>query len=617
MLYRRLSLLTLLTTFLLLLLGGVVHNTGSSLACPDWPLCYGQFFPKMEGGILIEHGHRLLASFVGLLTLIMAAMAFRLRKKSEKHSHFSKLTLLALFFVILQGLLGGITVIYRLPTIVSTSHLALSMIFFCTLILIFHEARFLVEKSENPLELEDIPALQKGWSTGTKNALQISSFLIYIQIILGAFMRHSGAGVSCGLGWDNAFLCLDTNTWIKSFWPAMPIAQLHMLHRYIGVGLGIIVLLSLLRAIIFSITRKNLIGSSVFKNIIFHGTFGIIVIFAQVCLGFFTVAYNLSPMPTTLHLGGAALILGTLWSLSLFIGRLESEVFPNKIYSTLEDLVELTKPKLSGLVVATIFIGMFIAPGEIGFFKGAFAIISCLLVVYGAAVLNCYLERDVDLLMDRTKNRALPAGRIDPGMALFFGCFLLCVSLPILAIFINPLTCLLACLATILYLFFYTPMKQKTELAVIVGAIPGAIPPVMGWTAVTGHIDPMAWILFLVLFIWQLPHFLAISIYHAEDYGKASIKVFPNLKGLNMTRSLIFWFTFLMLGISILPFFYGFAGPAYAKAAFVMGGIFTLIAAVGFIYPVKGAAQRSWARIYFLGSIFYLPLLLGAMAFLK
>ncbi|MGZ3809388.1 MAG: heme o synthase, partial [Bacteriovorax sp.] len=238
--------------------------------------------------------------------------------------------------------------------------------------------------------------------------------------------------------------------------------------------------------------------------------------------------------------------------------------------------------------------------------------------VIGAAALNCFIERDVDAKMVRTKDRPLPSKRMKPETAFIFGVVLLLISIPAICLFINMVTGILALISALLYLYAYTPMKQKSEFAVYIGAIPGALPPVMGWTAVTGRIDFMAIALFLILFIWQLPHFLAISLYHADDYNAASIKVYPNLKkGLQITKLGIFVFTLLLFITSLLPSFFAQASFIYTRAAFVLSGLFLIYAGRGFFLKQDMALQREWARNYFYGSLFYLPLLLAALIFFK
>ncbi|MFZ8934138.1 MAG: COX15/CtaA family protein, partial [Bacteriovoracaceae bacterium] len=377
MLYRVIVSMALLATFCLLLLGGYVHNTESSLACPDWPLCYGQFFPKMEGGILIEHSHRLLASFVGFLTILMVVFSRKLKSTKNIVYTYSPL---ALLFVIVQGILGGITVIYKLPTIVSTTHLGLSMVFFLTLIYLHHyngEAE--VHKSK-----------QSSYPIYLRSFVLISLGLFYFQMILGAFMRHSGAGASCGLSYDNAIWCLDLMRG-QTFWPTEIPARVHMTHRILAVVVGLFTIFTSVQVF------KFLKGSS--KRL--YSVLYIIVVLVQIGLGIITVGTNIRPFPTTLHLGFAALGLGLLFKMELILRDSERRLFPNGLNNLLTDLFELTKPNLSLLVLVSCFVGMMIHPGHIDFFKAINALVLIFFVVAGSCALNCYIEKDVDKLMER------------------------------------------------------------------------------------------------------------------------------------------------------------------------------------------------------------------------
>lgn len=605
---KNLSLIAVITTFVLILWGAVVHNTESSLACPDWPLCYNQLFPTMEGSILIEHGHRLLATLVGLLTIFLVIFSSKERKESAEKNHLFKMSCFALFLVIAQGALGGITVIYRLPTIVSTSHLGLSLIFFSILIYINHKSTSVAERFAHISE-ETKTKIKNAWKPITRHGIVLALTMLFLQILLGAFMRHAGAGAACGLGSGNALLCRDFETLALTAWPHMPQAQLHMIHRLYAVVVFVVVA-------IFSIRTSHIFKAD--KKIKWASLAPFIFISFQVFIGIMTVAFSMAVVPTTLHLAGAALSLGSLWKLNLYLKDAEDSFFLGNRHSFFSDLVDLTKPRLSLLVMVTVMVGTLIAPDRINFFKALFAFFLITLVVIGSAALNCYIERDSDALMIRTKERPLPSKRMKPRTALLFGFALILFAVPLLALFINMVTGVLALIAAILYVYAYTPMKKKSASAVYVGAIPGAIPPVMGWTAVTGRIDIMAVALFLILFIWQLPHFLAISLYHAEDYNAANIKVYPNLKkGLQITKIGIFVFTLALFFVSLLPSFFAQASFIYTRAAFVLSGAFLIYAARGFFLRQDLAMHREWARNYFYGSLFYLPLLLAALIFFK
>lgn len=277
------------------------------------------------------------------------------------------------------------------------------------------------------------------------------------------------------------------------------------------------------------------------------------------------------------------------------------------IKSTLKDLLELTKPRLTALVAFTTLFGLIMAPAETSVLKAFFSVGLISMLVGGACALNCYMEREIDKTMDRTKNRALPSGRMNPELALLFAMMLIMGSVFCLYKYINPITALLGVVAAVLYIYAYTPLKRKSTLALYAGAIPGALPPVLGWTAVTGQIDAMAWALFLIIFVWQIPHFLAISLFNQEDYEKASIKIIPTLKGVRKTKIGIIFYSALLLIVSLLPMVFGIESKIYAVISLVLGGAMIGIALRGL--SISDTLVKSWARSYFYATLVYLPII--------
>ncbi|HUL60354.1 MAG TPA: heme o synthase [Anaeromyxobacteraceae bacterium] len=274
------------------------------------------------------------------------------------------------------------------------------------------------------------------------------------------------------------------------------------------------------------------------------------------------------------------------------------------------DLVLLAKPRLSGLVVTTAAGGMFLAPGRIGAARAVLSVAGTAAVVGAANALNNYLEREVDARMRRTRDRPLPAGRVEPVVALLLGLAVPAFAIPMLALVASPLTALLALAALVTYVAVYTPMKQRSTLALFVGAVPGAIPPLMGWTAVTGRADAGGLALFALLFCWQLPHFLAISIYLKDDYARGGLRVFALVHGDAVTQRWIAATAVLLVPVSLLPVPLHLAGAAYAVAALAAGAALAAYAVAG---AVRGGAAGHWARNLFLATLLHLTVLFAVL----
>ncbi|MBD0326394.1 MAG: protoheme IX farnesyltransferase, partial [Pyrinomonadaceae bacterium] len=237
------------------------------------------------------------------------------------------------------------------------------------------------------------------------------------------------------------------------------------------------------------------------------------------------------------------------------------------------------------------------------------AMIGIALLSSGIATLNQYMERELDGRMRRTQMRPLPTGKLAPNEALFFGIALTLVAEVYLAFATNALTVLLGLTVIAGYLFCYTPLKTRTTLSTFVGAFPGAMPPLMGWTAASGRMGVGAWVLFAILFLWQFPHFLAIAWMYREDYERAGIRMLPVVEPAGrVTGQQIVAYTLMLLPISLLPTFLGISGQVYFFGAIVLGLLF--------LYSSLRAAfskSRQQARQLLLASVLYLPLLFVLM----
>jgi len=276
----------------------------------------------------------------------------------------------------------------------------------------------------------------------------------------------------------------------------------------------------------------------------------------------------------------------------------------------LRDLAALAKPSITFLSVFTMLGGLWLAPGELAWPRFLLAVVGTALVVAAANALNCYIERDSDRFMARTKSRPLPAGRMLPKTALIFGVALAILSVPILTFGVNPMTGLLAAIALVSYVWIYTPMKQVSPWALWVGAIPGAMPPLLGWTAVQGQIEWPGVILFGIMFIWQLPHFIAISMYRDVEYQRAGIRTVAAVHGWKSATRQVFFWTAVLVPVSFLLVPLNVTGYVYLGCAIVLGIGFVWRAAQGF----RAENPSRWARGLFLYSLVYLTLLFAAIA---
>lgn len=278
----------------------------------------------------------------------------------------------------------------------------------------------------------------------------------------------------------------------------------------------------------------------------------------------------------------------------------------------LADLLALTKARLSLLVIVTTFVGFCLASGPaLDWLRLLHAVLGTTLAACAAAVLNQFLEAEVDRLMERTRHRPLPGGRMKPGTALVLGSVLAVVGVTWLWFAANPLSACLAAATIVIYIAFYTPLKRRTSLCTIVGAISGAIPPVIGWTAAQPSLEFGAWILFGVLFTWQMPHFLAIAWIYRDEYAQAGFVMLKqdDLSG-SATAMQSLLYTLALAAITIAPFAAGLNNAVYLSGALVLDVAFIFFAVQFFIHRT-----RPTARCLFFASIFYLPLLLGLMIF--
>jgi protoheme IX farnesyltransferase len=275
------------------------------------------------------------------------------------------------------------------------------------------------------------------------------------------------------------------------------------------------------------------------------------------------------------------------------------------------DFYELTKPRIVLMVLVTALVGYYAGSGSVpNYLQLLQMLLGTALAAGGTLALNQFLERETDARMTRTCRRPLPDGRVHPNDALWFGIALTFLGLGHLALTVNLLSAAVAASITVSYLWAYTPMKRMSSLCVPVGAVPGALPPVIGWVAARGELSVDAWVLFAIMFLWQIPHTLAIAFLHREDFAKAGIQFLPVIEpdGGSTNRQILVHCSALLV-VSLLPTLIGLAGAIYFLTAFLLGASF-LASGIGLVMT----PSRAGARRLLFASLIYLPVLLLVMA---
>ena len=554
------------STLFLIFAGAMVTSTGSGLAVPDWPLSYGRLMPPMVGGIFYEHGHRMVAATVGLLTVIQAIW---LQRRARKRI-LRILGWCAVGAVIAQGLLGGMTVLFLLPPAISIAHAGLAEIFLCLNVSI----ALLASRW-----FDDVGAMEKGDApiAGT-TALVI---LVYAQILVGALMRHLHAGLA-----------------IPTFpMPLIPSStsltvMVNFAHRVGALIVAVAIIAIFIRLLRFEPKHP-------LRQI---ATLLLTVIPLQIMLGAYTVWSAKQPVITSLHVVTGALTLALSLILAITARAVGWKVEDRRPRlsgqpraAVLHDYLQLSKARIVAMVLITTAAGFFFGAPHVDVVLLVNALIGTALVAAGTNALNQYAERDHDAKMRRTAHRPLPDGRIKPRAALLFASAISIIGTAYLALFVNLLTALLGAITLITYIFIYTPLKRVSSACTLIGAIPGAVPPLMGWTAATGALTLGGWIAFAIVFLWQLPHFMAISWIYREDYGRAGFAMLSvrDENGSATARQALFY----SLALLILS---AFAFP-HARVAAIIAAAMLVVASFAFLHH---RTPRSARRLFMTSNVY-------------
>ncbi len=583
-------------TYFLIGLGGTVLATNSGLSCPDWPLCYGQAYYSGTYQVFLEQFHRFTAATVSILIVLLLIGVIAWARKDRA---LLTMAIAAPMLLAIQIVLGGLTVLWKLPPQIITAHLGAALAIFAIVITIAVLSGKPAPGKEHPAKTHKFAQL------AITNAL-----LVYILMLLGSYVTGSGAALACP-GWP---LCTPASWAVSNH-----LAEINILHRIYAVFVGLVTLWTVISALRrWRVARGQAIV----------GLVGGLLFVYQAIVGGLIVLLKEPAFVAGLHLALATAVWGTLVLLAALASNQlraapqqqeieemeQAETEAKKeiglVRQTIANYVDLMKPHVTVLLLGVTAAAMAIAK------QGLPPLVLVTPTLLGGAMaagsancINCYIDRDIDQVMGRTQRRSLPSGRVEPRQALVFGIFLGVGAFIILTAFVNLLSAVLACSGILFYVFVYTMwLKRSTVQNIVIGGAAGAVPVLVGWAAITNNLSlPAIW-LFAIIFFWTPPHFWALSLLIQKDYEKAGIPMLPVVKGEAETRRQILLYSLLLLALTLMLFVMGIMGYFYLAGAVILGG--------GLVYlaiRLWRDQSKKWARTLFWYSNMYLAAIFAIM----
>src|ERR1700693_2853873 len=581
--FRALSVATAVVTYALVVLGGVVRVSGSGLGCPDWPLCHGRLLPPLNLHAIIEYSHRTTASLTSTLVVLTAAVAWLAWRKRRD------LVIPATVALAVLVVRGAITVRLELPPMIVLAHLATAMALL------------------GAVCVTAVAALV-AWPAGAVDRVAMRRVLLaagatYVLTISGSRVVGSGASGACN-AWP---LCGGGLSFAFDGSPAI-----QLLHRGIAGLIGLLILLSLV-----SLLPRHRSHPAVRATV----AVTLAALAFQVAVGAAVVTLRLPAALRGLLLALASAVWAGMVILAVMVRRLsphpalpqrgrEKDVVRRPARDVVLDYVSLAKPRIIPLLLITALGGMMMA--ERGWPSTGLVILTLVggaLAAAGAGAINCWIDRDIDGEMLRTRRRPLPDGRIAPAHALLFGIVLGLIAFVLLAFWVNVLAATLAISGLLFYVFVYPLwLKRSTVQNIVIGGAAGAIPPVVGWAAVTHRVDLTAVYLVAVIFLWKTPHFWALGLRLRGEYARAKVPMLPVVQGEAAARRQILAYTLVLVAVTLAVVLTGVLGPVYLVGAALLGAGFIALAVVNLL-----ARRQRWSRVLFDYSIAYLGLLFAVM----
>ena len=583
--FAKLALAALAATYVLIAVGGLVRSTQSGLGCPDWPGCSTEW----DVHAWIEYSHRAVAAVVAGLVVTLAVAAFIARQRDRV---LAAASVSAAVLVLVQAALGGIVVLLELRSELVTLHLALALSLAGLLVFIADRA------VRGPM-----PSANRHATLG--RLVGLAAGLVLAQMLVGSWVALRGAGLAFG-----DFPLMD-----GALLPALDseVEGLHFAHR----ALAVVVVLAV-GSIAVGAFRST--GDRTVRRFALAAA---LLVALQVALGAANVWSRLAAVFVVPHLVVGALLWGALAALALStrrvvadparagIGRERRAEIGRGWSDTVQAYIGLTKPRIIQLLLVTTVPTMVLAErGLPSPWLVAATLIGGTLAAGSANAVNCYIDRQIDSVMTRTRRRPLPRRAVSPNAALVFGIALGAVALAWLWATVNALSAVLALAAILFYVFVYTLwMKRSTPQNVVIGGAAGCAPVLVAWASVTGTIEVPALVLFAIVFYWTPPHFWALALRYRGDYAAAGVPMLPVVQGEAETARQIVFYSLGLVAVTLLLLPAAEMGVIYLLAASLLGAIF--LAHAVRVWR-SGGAGRGAIRL-FRYSISYLALLFAAI----
>jgi protoheme IX farnesyltransferase len=593
--FRSLALVTAIATIVLFAIGGLVRGTGSGLGCSTWPACEpGRLFPSGTIHSLIEFSHRAMAFLVVVLTALTGLAALRVARREPSVLWPA---LLAFPLVLAQAGLGAVVVATELDAWWVTAH-------FVTALLLIADVTYVASAVLVTAPIDADRGATSGGRSFSRLAL-VTTSVVGLLLLVGTYVRASDAQL------------------VFTDWPLMDgrlvptlggAATAMFLHRVLAAVALLLVLWTAIR------TRNDVGRHATLTRL---STAALLLFVVQIMVGAANVWTRLRPWAVVAHVALSVLIWATVVALATVAARLatrrpraepDASERPRDERASLRDTVtayyRLTKPRIVLLLLLTTVPAMLLAAEGL---PSAWLILATLaggaLAAGSANSINMYLDRDIDAIMRRTRQRPLPAHAIAPERALRFGFVLGAIAFYFLAVAVNVLAAVLALSAIAFYVFVYTMwLKRTTAQNIVIGGAAGAVPALVGWAAVTGTLAWPAVVLFAIVFVWTPPHFWALAMRFSGDYAAAGVPMLPVVRGESETKRQILLYSLVLFAMTLLLVPVGHMGPVYTAAAVLLGGSFVYRA-----LQVWRRADDARTRRLFTFSILYLAGLFGAV----